>query len=450
MTPGGRGRARPVGVAFEPIRVLEIELGAPLPRLGRTRAPGEPAYPRARALVRLHGEPLGLLDVAVPPGGLTGEDLARLIWRDFAGEVNDHLRRDGLPPLGALSARGVTGVQGPRCLQERGRFLERAPLVSVIVATRDRAPSLPTVLDALLAQEYPHHEVIVVDNAPRNDATRELLRGRYGHDPRVRYVREDRPGLSNARNCGVRHARGEIVAVTDDDVRPDPGWLAELAWGFEAGENVGCVTGSILALRLDTAPQLWFEQYGGFNKGFTPRLFDLHHHRPGQATYPYAAGLFGSGANLAFRASALRAVGGFDPALGAGTPGMGGEELAIFVQVLACGFQIAYRPGALLYHAHHAEYAALRAQIFGYGAGLTAYLTKTVLDRPQRLFELLPKLPSGVAHALLRGSDKNRGKSADYPAELTRLELRGMLYGPLAYLKSRRHAGSRPARERTR
>lgn len=65
MTLEALGRA---GSAFEPIRVLEIELSAPLPRLDRTESPSGPAYSRARALVRLHGEPLGLLDLALPPG----------------------------------------------------------------------------------------------------------------------------------------------------------------------------------------------------------------------------------------------------------------------------------------------------------------------------------------------------------------------------------------------
>lgn len=442
LPAGGRTGAPeplPAPAPPEPLRVLEVELGQPLTPLGPTDPATGRTYTGARVLVRLHTHPLGVLDLALPPEGLSAAEVAAQVWSALAPEITRHLRGDGLPMPGSLGVDGLPAPSTPRCLQEREALLRRAPPISVIVASRNRAARLPVLLGHLLTLDYPHYEVVLVDNAPTDDSTRELVEAWAAADPRLRYVREDHPGLSNARNRGIRHARYEVVAVTDDDVRPDPHWLTEIARGFELGENVGCVTGSILPMRLDTPAQLRIEQYGGFNKGFAPRLFDLAEHRGEGRMYPYAAGVFGSGANLAFRRPAWRAVGGFDPALGAGTAGMGGEELAIFVQLLAHGYQIVYQPGALLHHDHHEGDEALRRQMFSYGAGLTAYLTKTVWDRPSRLLDFAAGLPDALRHAFHPGSAKNSKKGGDYPPELTRLEWRGMLYGPLAYLRSRRH-----------
>src|SRR5205823_7839240 len=141
----------------------------------------------------------------------------------------------------------------------------------------------------------------------------------------VHYVREDHPGLSFARNRGIQEAQGEIIAITDDDVVVDTYWLLELVRGFQISKKVVCVTGLVLPMELETPAQVWFEQFGGYSKGFQRRLFDLHQHHPGTPLFPYAAGRLGTGANIAFKASYLRAVGGFDPTLGTGTLAQGGE-----------------------------------------------------------------------------------------------------------------------------
>jgi GT2 family glycosyltransferase len=230
------------------------------------------------------------------------------------------------------------------------------PLVSVIVATRDRPESLRTCLDALLRLTYPRREIIVVDNAPTSNATMDLVTGAFGHMPHLRYTREDRPGLGRAHNHGLGLARGEMVAMTDDDVVPDPEWLTELVRAFAVDERVGCVTGLILPYELETPAQLWFEQYGGFGRGFNRRVFDLSEHRPADRLYPLTAGKFGAGANMAFRTHVLRSIGGFDPTLGPGTPTLGGEDIDAFFRVITAGYQLAYEPGAFVYHVHRREY----------------------------------------------------------------------------------------------
>jgi GT2 family glycosyltransferase len=431
---------------FEPVRLLEVELAGQIPRVSTPPAPGA-RHRRAQALVRLHTRPLGLVRLELGDHGLESTELAERIWSDLAGEINRHLLADNVPALDFLPTAGISSASLPLCVKQRRQALRRAPFVSVAIATRDRPGMLADCLDSLVALEYPSYEILVVDNAPGTDTTQELVRTRYSSrpGPPVRYIHEPRPGLAAAHNRGVRETSAEIIAFTDDDVVVDRFWLLELVRRFES-QRVGCVTGMILPLELETPAQVWLEQYGGFSKGFDDALFDLDENRPAAPLFPYTAGTFGSGASMAFRTDVLRLIGGFDPAIGAGTLALGGDDLAAFFDVVAAGYGVAYAPAALVRHRHRRDYESLRRQAYGYGVGLTAFLTKTVLDRPTRLLEIARRMPRGLAHALRPTSEKNAGKQADYPQQLTRLELKGMVHGPTAYIRSRR---ARPRRSGT-
>jgi hypothetical protein len=163
----------------------------------------------------------------------------------------------------------------------------------------------------------------------------------------------------------------------------DKHWLAEIVMGFTVAEKVACVTGMIFPAELQTPTQMWIEQYAGFNKGYVRRVFDLDENRTHSSLYPYTAGTFGSAANMAFQTSILRDMGGFDPALGAGSVARGGDELAIFFKTITTGYKIVYQPAAIVHHRHHHDYIKLRQQAYNYGIGLTAYLTSALIDRPQ-------------------------------------------------------------------
>jgi glycosyltransferase involved in cell wall biosynthesis len=425
------------GESFSPVRICEVEIGEPLPDISATNEQTGQQYQRAQCLIRLHTQPLGLLELPLDESGANAEVYAGHIWQALGEQINAHLREDGLPEVTMLDAAGLPGRHTPRCLQERAAFLQRAPFVSVIISTRDRPDRLARCLPALLALQYPGYEVIVVDNAPSTSATADFIQQTYADEPKIRYVREDRPGLSAARNRGIVEARGEIIAFTDDDVVVDACWLASLARGFEAAENVACVTSLILPLELETPTQLWFEEFGGFNKGFNRRVFDRRSGRKDTPLYPFTAGRFGTGAGMAFTARFLKEERGFDLALGVGSRTCGGEDLAAFFRVVLRGDRLVYEPASLAYHEHRRDYASLQKQMYDYGIGLTAYLTKIVADNPLLLFRIVIRVPQGLFFILSPRSTKNQKKSTHFPKELTNLELKGMLLGSLRYLKGR-------------
>jgi len=435
---GGRAEA-PVraGWEFRPLRLTEVELTSALPDFEQVDAVTGKRHDRALVLVRLHTFPLGQVEIAIPEAGLSASALADAIGTKLHAEIQQHLQEDGWEGQ-RLQEDGIHGAGVPRCLQRREQVLRDGPTISVVISTRDRGDALRACLDSLLALEYPRYEIVVVDNAPRTSATRDLIQQWYGKQERIRYVREDRPGLSWARNRGVIESRGDIVAFTDDDVVVDSHWLAQLAAGSQVGDSVGCVTGLVLPIELETPAQVWFEQFGGFSKGFTRQIFDIGDNRPASPIFPYAAGMFGSGNNMAFHVDILRSLGGFDPSLGAGAL-VGGEDLDAFFRLILQGHTLVYEPGAIVHHLHRHDYASLRRQLSD--GGVVGYLTKYVIENPRATFSLATKIPSGITYALSPESPKNARKRSGYPAELTRVERMGMLRAPIWCLRSRRRAG---------
>lgn len=338
-----------------------------------------------------------------------------------------------LVAVGIASALLLLWAGEPRPV-ERGAVepLGDDALLSVVVCTRDRPQALAESLASIQSLEHHNFEIVVVDNAPTSGATAEIVTRLAARDRRLRYVVEARPGLSRARNRGVAEARGAVIAFTDDDARVDAAWLDALLRGFARDESVGCVTGSVPAADLGGLAQQQFERRVNWSAGSEPVLFDVRRPPEGALLFPYAAGQFGTGANMAFRRDALASTGPFDEALGAGSRARGGEDLDMFVRVLRAGWAIAHEPAAVVRHAHRDNADELRSQLHGYGVGLTAYLTKHLLS-PRAAFGILARVPAGLRHgrSLLRRNGGSEGR------ELRWAEALGMAYGPVAYLLGR-------------
>ncbi len=422
-----------------PVLTHEVELSGQLAPLVVGRSASGVPYAAARVLVRLHGAPLGFVGLPLPERAAAAGALAKTIETELGAAVKDHLLADGIQ-AGALTGSGPAAVAVPPCRDGLDVDGATATPASVVIATRDRPERLAACLRTVLAQTYPHFEVVVVDNAPRRPETKERLRAEFGDDARVRYVREDRAGTSRARNRGVAAARHAHLAFLDDDLDVDREWLARIMRTFARHPLSGCVTGLIVPAELETPAQVRLEQYGGFTKGFATREYARDDQAAG-ILHPYTAGRLGSGANMAFRRDALEAIGGFDRALGGGTLARGGEDLAAFVMTLLAGYTVTYEPSAIVRHFHHRDDERLRRILFNYGVGLGAYLAKVVYERPGRLADIAGRLGPGLVYLLAPSSAKNARKGGGYPLALTALELAGLAAGPYAYLVGR--SGSR-------
>jgi glycosyltransferase involved in cell wall biosynthesis len=404
----------------------DLHLDAPLPRLN-----SDGRYAGARMLTWLHGRPAGEAVLLLGHRPLSAAGLASQVWPQVADRVAKHCADDGIPPPGRLPAGGLPRPAGVLCA---GLRRPSGPPVSVVIATRDRTESLLRCLASVSRLDYPRFDVIVADSAPRSDATAQALRAR-DWPFRLCYTRAPRPGLALAHNTALGKVTGELVAITDDDVEVAPGWLAALAQAF-AESGATCVTGLIMPAELETRAQLLVEQAGGFARGLDPRVFTATTPEPGPL-YPFAAGRFGSGANMAFRTGWLVSRGGFDPATGAGTPARGGDDLTAFLDVIIEGGTLRYEPAAVVRHWHRRDYEGVRRQAFGYGAGLGSYLTASLCARPALLAAMARRAVPGVRYLLDPGSAKNDGQAADFPRELIWRERAGLAVSPVAYAVSR-------------
>lgn len=339
------------------------------------------------------------------------------------------------------------------------------PSATVVVCSIvARLEDLGRCLDQLEALAYPRVEILLVDNRttlPEDDALPELIAAHR----RVRLVRCPTPGLSAARNAGIRAASGEIVAFTDDDTLVDPTWLRAIGRRFATEPGLDAVTGLILPAELETPAQVYFERYyGGFAGVRTYARLTARAGRrlPGRARVAvrdeagtivrriaiYGVGALGAGANMSFRRSTLVRLRGFDECLGLGTPAKGGEDLSILMRLLWTGGSLGYEPAAAIFHRHRVEYQELTTQMYYYGLGYAATLTSLVVRDARHLLGLgllaLPASRAFVSQALrrMRGIAGVRASGArddepTYPRELFMLELRGLPSGPPAYVRSR-------------
>ncbi len=353
---------------------------------------------------------------------------------------------DGVPagqvsvPL--VDGHASAGTIRTTVLDVIGEKLDHTPLalapvryaVTVVIATRNRPENVARCVRSLLRSTHEKFTVLVVDNDPENDLTETVVRDI--DDARVEYVREDRRGTSAGRNRGLVEAmaRGaRFVAFTDDDVEVDPGWVGRMASAL-AEPDVACVCGPVMAARLDSPAQQEADAALGWQKGFARRRFSMAEPPADSAVFPFSPGLFGVGANMAVNVAVATELGGFDPALGPGTPAQAGEDCEFMVRLVLAGHTLAYEPSAYVWHHHRSSGAALAGQLDGYALGLGGYLTKIMLD-PIGRAAALRRIPAAIAQ--LR-SISDRETSAETAGSSGGHQLRTLVSGPLAYLAARR------------
>ena len=229
-----------------------------------------------------------------------------------------------------------------------------APIVTVVIATRDRAESLGRTLAALRRQQSPPPwELIVVDDGSEPPVGEALLDGL----PSARLLRRDGSGPAKARNAGIAAARGRYVAFTDDDTEPAPGWLAAAVAHLEAHPDHAGVEG-----RVESSP-------------FDPlRAVSLVSHGPGAYWT----------CNIAYRKELLERLRGFDE----GFPYPHCEDLDLAYRVLRDG-RIGYADDmAILHHARTAPFRELT------GRGRMTVSEIRLFERHRSRYGRMQRLPA--------------------------------------------------------
>ena len=255
---------------------------------------------------------------------------------------------------------------------------------SIIVCTRDRADSIGETLEALARQEPGGHEIVIVDtsNEQQRVRVRQLVEQHGG-----KYVFEPRSGLSIARNTGIAHSSGEIVAFTDDDCIPAPDWVQQKLRHYE-DPAVWCCTGRVVQHSSAGACDL-FNEVAGQDLGQESRTFTREDtrfgpgvlfgnvakvfakHMKSRAPVPFG---IGHGSSTSFRREGLRQLKGFDERLGGGAPLKSADDTEMFWRILKSGHSIVYEPAAVVRHKHGLDQADVYKTRYGYSYGGAAFM----------------------------------------------------------------------------
>jgi GT2 family glycosyltransferase len=338
------------------VDVVRIDLGE-LARLGPEPFGGQPAFVE----VVDGDELLGCCFVsgAKEPGALASEVLEELGW--------------------VWQARSVASAVGDPSAWAGPPEETSSDPITVVVCTASRPAQLARCLGSVVPQLFDHDELIVVDNSPSGSARRVAVRAD------ARWVHETRPGSSWARNRGYREGSHELIAYIDDDCVADRRWLAALRQPFAVSAVEG-VTAGVVANQVDLAVPLVLDDRYPYLRGWTRAAY---RGSTGTPDSPYDAWRIGTGASMAWRRATLESLGGFDPALGAGTAMGSGDDLDLFRRALDAGATLMYEPQALVYHDHPETVRALRRTLIRYGLGAGAQAAKAVAEegqvRPLRL-----------------------------------------------------------------
>lgn len=278
---------------------------------------------------------------------------------------------------------------------------------SVIIATYNRADELVKTLESLKGLETTEPwEVILVDNNS-SDNTREVVLEQVDSFPvPLRYVLEKEQGRSAALNAGIRLAKGEILAITDDDVRVNPYWLRNSA---EALEKLGCdyLGGKALPIWGGELPD-WLPNRGGKHWGVIA-LLDY-----GEKPAEFDENKVPLGVNMVLRRECFDRAGLWDNSIGRKAGTLLGQEVREWSQRgRAAGLRGFYTPDLIVHHVIPADRLTkkyFRRWFYWHGVSRAILYQNQQLDMesPERTTLDFSKVPhiAGVPRYLFRTSVK--------------------------------------------
>ncbi len=268
--------------------------------------------------------------------------------------------------------------------------------ISLVVCTYNRQKYLPGLLRSILEQRspYDHFELVFVNNNSTDDTERIALEFADAHpELDFNYLREEKQGLSYARNSGYRAAKYPIVAYLDDDARPDPNYVHVLAEYFAKHQEVKAIGGRVY-LEFEAEEPPWSSKY--INTIYA--YFDQGD-RPFQIKKPK----FPPGVNMAFRREVLEELGGFNVKLGRSLKNlMSGEEKDLMYRIYDRNYKVMYLPQAIVYH----SVAPFRTEEkyvkkFGLGVGMSEYVRTKHIGNGAYYYRLLLELVKWAATIVL-------------------------------------------------
>jgi GT2 family glycosyltransferase len=287
--------------------------------------------------------------------------------------------------------------------------MSHQPLASVIIPNWNGAHHLPTCLDSLRRQTYPHVEVVVVDNGS-TDGSLELLAQDY---PKVRVLAlgENR-GFAGACNAGMEASQGELLVLLNNDTEVDAAWLEEIAAAFLRDPEAGTVASKMLLFdqrdtfhtagdfyRVDGIPGnrgVWQKDTGQYNR----------------EAYVFSA----CGGSAAYRRAMLDQVGVLDEAFFFSC-----EDVDLAWRAQLAGWRCVYAPQAVVYH-----------KLSATGGGVTA----SFYDGRNFIYLLVKNYPGDLWRVhwrdILRAQLRITAEAARaWRGEAARARLRGQVAGLL-------------------
>lgn len=389
-------------------KIAAIDLGKPLRELDC-----ESGYRGVYAVFFRNGVAVGHRRIASGELPLSPAHLAAVASKSIAAASGDYLLPEGFrsalpglsPPIPGRpqsALLSLVAIERPvSVLRMPGQGADdfASKRVTVAVCTRERPRDLARCLESIAALADPPDEILVVDNAPRSSATREVVDKFSG----VRYLCEPKKGLSSARNTAMAEATGHIVAFADDDVIVHPDWVCRIRQSFD-DPSVMVVTGLVLPAELETDAQAIFEHdFQFFHQGYRRRLFDSSFFRATRAK-GVPVWSIGAGANMAIRRTAFELGYRFDTRLGPGVFGGCGEDSEYWYRLLGGGWSCLYEPSVCVSHYHRREISALRRLVYNYMKGHVAALLLQFAKSGDfgNLRRLVLRLPAEYLILLLR------------------------------------------------
>jgi GT2 family glycosyltransferase len=281
------------------------------------------------------------------------------------------------------------------------------PLISIIIVNWNGARHLPACLNALRAQADRDFEVIVADNASR-DESRQLLARDYA-EVKVVALPENR-GFTGGNNAGIRAAHGEFIILLNNDTEVDPHWLEEIRATFERHPEAGLVASKMkLFDHRDT-----FHTAGDFyrldgipgNRG----VWEVDRGQYDREEYVFSA----CGGSAAYRKAMLDQIGLLDEDFFYSC-----EDIDLAWRAQLAGWKCVYAPKAIVYH-----------KLSATGGGATA----SFYDGRNSLYVIAKNYPSSLwkryRGAIIRKQWSLFSEALHaWRGEAARARLRGMLLG---------------------